>query len=76
MNSHLEFGPAASYLARVAEPAIRTLVVAGAAGVSLAALKISGTTARLAVWRGVLGVAVAMPVLVMPPASTSPCVVV
>lgn len=63
MNSHLEFGPAASYLARVAEPAIRTLVVAGAAGVSLAALKISGTTARLAVWRGVLGVAVAMPLL-------------
>jgi beta-lactamase regulating signal transducer with metallopeptidase domain len=63
MNAHLEFGPTASYLARVAEPALRTLVVAGAAGVSLAALKISGTTARLAVWRGVLGVAVAMPLL-------------
>ena len=63
MNAHMDIGPTASYLARVAEPALRTLVVAGAAGVSLAALKISGTRAKLAVWRGVLGVAVAMPLL-------------
>jgi hypothetical protein len=63
MNAHLDFAPTASYLSRIAEPALRTLIVAGAAGVSLAALKISGTKARLAVWRGVLGVAVAMPLL-------------
>ncbi len=63
MNVHLDFAPAASYLSRVAEPALRTLIVAGAAGASLAALKISGTKAKLAVWRGVLGVAVAMPLL-------------
>lgn len=63
MSAHLEIAPISSYLSRVAEPALRSLVVAGAVGVSLAALRVSGTKMKLAAWRGVLGVAVAMPLL-------------
>jgi hypothetical protein len=63
MNAHIEIGPTAEYLSRVAVPAMRSLIVAGAAAASLYALRISGTKVRLAVWRSVLGVALAMPLL-------------
>ncbi len=63
MSAHLEMAPMSSYLSRVAEPALRSLIVAGAVGVSLAALRVSGTKMKLAAWRGVLGVALAMPLL-------------
>jgi beta-lactamase regulating signal transducer with metallopeptidase domain len=63
MSAHLQIASMSSYLSRVAEPALRSLAVAGAVGVSLAALRVSGTKMKLAAWRGVLGVAVAMPVL-------------
>jgi beta-lactamase regulating signal transducer with metallopeptidase domain len=69
MNVHFEVGPAASVLSRVAAPAIRSLLVAGAVGVTLAALRVSGARVKFTVWRAVLCVALAMPLLslIVPP---------
>ena len=69
MNVHLDLAPTASVLSRLAAPAARSLVVAAAVGVTLAALRVSGARVKLTVWRSVLCVALAMPLLsfVVPP---------
>ncbi|MGB6844505.1 MAG: M56 family metallopeptidase, partial [Candidatus Acidiferrales bacterium] len=53
-----------AFLAHVAGPAVRSLLVAGIAASALAALRVKDASARLAVWKMVLCVALAMPALV------------
>ena len=52
-----------SLLVQVANPALRTLALAGAAGVGLAAFRVKAPSVRLFTWTAVLYVALAMPVL-------------
>ena len=52
-----------SLLAHAAEPAVRSILVAGAAALVLGALRVKSVTPRLAVWKIVLCCALAMPVL-------------
>ena len=56
-------------LAQVAEPALRALVLAGAAGVGLRVFRVKATAVRLFTWTAVLYGALAMPLLgwVLPP---------
>ena len=52
-----------SLLVQIANPALRTLALAGAAGVGLAAFRVKAPSVRLFTWTAVLYVALAMPVL-------------
>jgi len=52
-----------SLLVQIANPALRTLALAGAAGVGLAAFRVKAPSVRLFAWTAVLYVALAMPVL-------------
>ena len=56
-------------LAQVANPAVRALALAGAAGLGLAAFRVRATSARLFTWTAVLYAALAMPLLgwMLPP---------
>jgi len=58
-----------SFLARLAEPAARSLVVGSLAGLALTAMRVKSVGVKIAVWRGVLVAALAMPlvVIVAPP---------
>ncbi len=58
-----------NFLAQVLQPAARSLVFAGVAGVALVAFRVRSVALRLAVWRAVLLVALAMPLLglLLPP---------
>ncbi|MGB6469790.1 MAG: M56 family metallopeptidase, partial [Candidatus Acidiferrales bacterium] len=53
-----------AFLAHVAGPAVRSLLVAGIAASALVALRVKDPSARLAVWKMVLCAALAMPALV------------
>ena len=53
-----------AFLAHVAGPAIRSLLVAGIAASALAALRVKDPSARLKVWKLVLCIALAMPALI------------
>jgi beta-lactamase regulating signal transducer with metallopeptidase domain len=52
-----------SILALVADAAVRTLALAGAAGLALVAFRVRSTSARLFTWTAVLYAALAMPLL-------------
>jgi beta-lactamase regulating signal transducer with metallopeptidase domain len=52
-----------SLLVQIANPALRTIALAGAAGVGLAAFRVKAPSVRLFTWTAVLYVALAMPVL-------------
>ena len=52
-----------SFLSYLAEPAVRSLLVGGAAAVALVALRVKRAPARLQVWTAVLCAALAMPFL-------------
>jgi beta-lactamase regulating signal transducer with metallopeptidase domain len=52
-----------SFLMQLLSPAARTLVLAGAAGLALSALRVKATSARLFTWKAVLYAALAMPLL-------------
>jgi beta-lactamase regulating signal transducer with metallopeptidase domain len=54
---------ASKFLAYVAEPAVRSLMVGCFAALALGALRVKRVAMRLHVWAAVLGVALAMPVL-------------
>lgn len=58
-----------SLLAHLIEPALRSLLLGGLAGLALSALRIKGVSVRLAVWKTVLYAALAMPLLgwLLPP---------
>jgi beta-lactamase regulating signal transducer with metallopeptidase domain len=62
---------ATSVLALLANSAVRSLVLASAAGLGLAVFRIRSTAARLFTWRAVLYASLAMPVLqsMLPPVS-------
>jgi beta-lactamase regulating signal transducer with metallopeptidase domain len=59
----------ANFAAHVVQPAARSLAIACIAGLALAAFRVSSVTLRLAIWRAVLMVALAMPLLglLLPP---------
>jgi beta-lactamase regulating signal transducer with metallopeptidase domain len=59
ITSHL----APTLAAYVAEPALRSLIFAGAAGLAVAAFRPKNVSTRLAIWTAVLCAALAMPVL-------------
>jgi beta-lactamase regulating signal transducer with metallopeptidase domain len=71
MALELMTGGSSALLAQLASAAARTLFVAGAAGVTLAALRVRSTSQRLLVWTLVLCAALAMPLLgrLIPPFS-------
>ncbi len=52
-----------SLIAQIANPAVRALALAGAAGLGLAALRVRNTSTRLFTWTAVLYAALAMPLL-------------
>jgi beta-lactamase regulating signal transducer with metallopeptidase domain len=56
-------------LVQLASPAVRSIALAGAAGLGLAAFRVKSTSARVSTWRAVLYAALAMPVLgwMLPP---------
>src|SRR5271163_1585261 len=58
-----------NFAAHVLEPAARSLAFACLAGLALAAFRVRSVTMRLAIWRAVLVVALAMPLLglLLPP---------
>lgn len=56
------YGPE-SLLGRLADPAARTLVLAGIVGIALAGFRVKSTLARLFAWTAVLYAALAMPLL-------------
>ena len=60
---------AASFSAHVVEPAARSLACAGVAGLVLLAFRVRSVALRLAIWRTILVVALAMPLLglLLPP---------
>jgi hypothetical protein len=59
----------ANLAAHVLQPAVRSLAFACVAGVALAAFRVRSIALRLAIWRAVLLVALAMPLLglLLPP---------
>lgn len=64
---------AAVLLMQLAESAVRAVILASAAGIVLAALRVKSTSARLYTWSAVLYAALAMPLLgwMLPPLSIS-----
>jgi beta-lactamase regulating signal transducer with metallopeptidase domain len=62
-------GVSANFAAHVLQPAARSLALACVAGLALAAFRVRSVALRLAIWRAVLLVALAMPVLglLLPP---------
>src|SRR5271155_1182104 len=62
-------GASANFAAHVLQPAARSLAIACLAGLALAAFRVRSVALRLAIWRTVLVVALAMPLLglLLPP---------
>src|SRR5271155_142646 len=62
-------GASANFAAHVLQPAARSLAIACVAGLALAAFRVRSVALRLAIWRAVLLVALAMPLLglLLPP---------
>jgi beta-lactamase regulating signal transducer with metallopeptidase domain len=73
MSVHMDWTPTVNDLSKLAVPALRSLLVAATAAGALAALRVSGARLKLTVWRSVLCVALAMPVLslALPPMPVS-----
>ncbi len=63
MSVYFHSAPSVTYLSKLAVPAVRSLAVAATSACALAALRVSGARLKLTVWRSVLCVALAMPLL-------------
>jgi beta-lactamase regulating signal transducer with metallopeptidase domain len=63
MTTNVALAASTSLLVQLADPALRALLVASAAGVTMALFKVRSTTMRLTAWTAVLYVALLMPLL-------------